>query len=755
MKRWIALIVVLVSTTVYGVSPQSWQHSSQADFAKGKFENAAVNSRGEVALSRKVDIIFEADKAPDVVSAVVVKGETIYAAAGNKAVIFRISEGKANVFAELDGSMITAMIEQGEDLLVGVTGKEGCLYRVGPDGKSKKVWSDDSVKYIWAIVPGPAGRLYLGTGPKATVYQVGADGVGQVLYSAEKLAKNILCLTEGEDGILYAGTDEKGLVIRVDSRRKTSRIVLDADEKEVSALIVTEDGNVYVATSDVAKATPNGKEKPSTESKNGRAVSTKPSGSPQSAKAPKKESKAKEAEPKKTVGPKLNDKEKERLRRKALIKRAMANAKANAGTRPATQPSPAMPRPTNGPSRKPGGKGNAVYCIRPDGLVEEIFRKPVMIFAMQLHKGRLILGTGNGGKVYSITLDGDEVAELVDTDAKQVTAVEVMGDTLLFATANRGSVGKVSKDYAAKGTYLSEVMDARQIVQWGTMQIVAELSGAKVTIATRSGNVAEPDDATWSPWSKEQLVNDGFLSIMSPAGRFLQYRLTFAPVKQQSATVSQVSMLYQMGNLPAVVSGIKFVTSSRPDRPMPVGPQVVRMFTISASDPNKDKLEFTLEYRPVGENHWIKIAEDLAKPQYAWDTRTVGDGAYEVRVTASDSPSNPPAQALKAMRISDRIVVDNTPPLIQQLTASVQGDTISLRGKLVDARSRIKEMEYSVNSQEKWTAVLPNDGICDSQEERFSTQINDRKPGTYRIALRVTDAYGNVGYGYVTVTVAE
>ena len=47
-----------------------------------------------------------------------------------------------------------------------------------------------------------------------------------------------------------------------------------------------------------------------------------------------------------------------------------------------------------------------------------------------------------------------------------------------------------------------------------------------------------------------------------------------------------------------------------------------------------------------------------------WDTTTVPNGRYVVRVTATDSPSNPESLALSSEKESDPFDVDNTPPTV-------------------------------------------------------------------------------------------
>lgn len=802
MRLWTIFVVLLCTGGAMGVTPASWDHTTESDFAKGKSESTVVSSLGEVRLGRKIDILVPTESAPAVVSAVVRVGKTIYAADGTEAVIHRIRGDKVDKFAELPGTMVTTLIAADGNLLVGVGGDEAGIYSVDAKGKVRKLWTDPDVKYVWAIVPGPGGRLYAATGPQGKVFVVSTidDPVkSEVLYEAGKLAKNILSLTRSKDGLLYAGTDKNGLVVEIDPRKKTSRVILDADEKEIAVLLVDESGAVYAATSDTAKAGADGRAKPNSvkAGKAARTATTKPSpvsAPPADADAPKKDdaepapatapTETKDETPEPTIDP--NDVAHAQSRPSAE-KRALTQYP---DTAPADEPDdvseekpddtapPKRTKPTASapaeimkriaadhptPSAAPGqpsgpsGRGNAVYVIRPDGLVETRFRRPVTILAMLRSNGRLYLGTGNGGVVYSVSPDGDEIAPIADTDAKQVTALAFgEGGEIFFGTANKGSVGRIASDFAPSGTLTSDVLDAKQLAQWGTISVRTEAPvGTKVTVETRSGNVKEPDDATWSSWSKAQPAG-GFLSIGSPAGRFLQYRLTLTAEGKVSPAVQQVRLIYQVANLPPAVSALTVkATAKGAGRSGGGSAKAFREVAVKAKDPNGDKLTYTVEFREIGTAGWIEIAKDLKQPKYTWDTRTVADGAYKLRVFASDSPANPPGSALKAGRISDPVVVDNTAPVVEDLGVAPPAGKIVVSGAARDASSRIVSLHYSVDSQDKWTALSARDGICDSDSESFRFELTDLEDGPHRITVKVEDLYGNVGYASVSVTVSK
>ena len=66
----------------------------------------------------------------------------------------------------------------------------------------------------------------------------------------------------------------------------------------------------------------------------------------------------------------------------------------------------------------------------------------------------------------------------------------------------------------------------------------------------------------------------------------------------------------------------------------------------AASDPNGDDLIYTVHIRGVQEKEWKLLRDKLKEKFLSWESNTFPDGEYILRVTASDSPDNPPDQAL-------------------------------------------------------------------------------------------------------------
>jgi hypothetical protein len=160
-----------------------------------------------------------------------------------------------------------------------------------------------------------------------------------------------------------------------------------------------------------------------------------------------------------------------------------------------------------------------------------------------------------------------------------------------------------------------------------------------------------------------------------------------------------------------------------------------------AHDENGDSMLYKVEIRGRGETTWKLLKDKLKDNSLSWDSTAFPDGEYELRVTASDAPSNPPGAALSASLTGDPFLIDNTPPQISALTAAVNGQHIDVRWRAKDARSIIDHAEYSVNGGD-WLVVEPVGRLSDSEDEEYHLVL-DRSAGEQTIAVRVTDYYDN------------
>jgi hypothetical protein len=333
--------------------------------------------------------------------------------------------------------------------------------------------------------------------------------------------------------------------------------------------------------------------------------------------------------------------------------------------------------------------------------------------------------------------------------------------------ANAGGVAAMSSGFATRGTYTSAVLDATQISRFGKIHLNGSLpEGTSLTVATRSGNVKDATELGWSAWSKEMPAAQ-FLQTPSPSARFLQYRLTFTS-KEGTATsvVEDVNIAYQVPNLSPVVRAVKVAApeaaaaaSAGADAPAapPVKLPPSHRLTISwdAADANGDSLSYTVNFRAGTDGPWIVLKDKATENSYEWDTRAVADGRYQVRVVASDALANVPGAGKTASRVSEPVVVDNTPPAIGDLHAEIVGREARVSLRIVDRTGTVASAEYALDSARDWQAFLPSDNIWDSPEETASFNVANLSPGPHQIGVRATDSAGNVAYETVYVTVKE
>jgi hypothetical protein len=347
-------------------------------------------------------------------------------------------------------------------------------------------------------------------------------------------------------------------------------------------------------------------------------------------------------------------------------------------------------------------------------------------------------------------------------------------------------VYRVGPGFEKSGSFESEILDASSFSYWGR---ISSRGKGNVTISTRSGNLNRPE-SNWSPWarlkpdSNSAVVCDscGSGHTSSPAARFFQYKVELAGstptpevsfveiayiAKNERPRVEDVEITPPNYRFPSpalsipVSNTITLSPIGQPHRSSPsssidIGTSQTLNYakgTIgarwSALDEDGDSLLYKVEIRGVKETGW-KVLKDAVKEKYlSWDSTAFPDGEYVVRVTASDSPSNPRDQVLESALESDPFLIDNTPPQILKLTATVSGNKIEVSWKAQDARSNIDKAEYSVNGGE-WLLIHPVTKLSDSPEEDYRLTI-DRGTAEQVIAVRVNDEYDNQAVDKVVV----
>jgi hypothetical protein len=720
--------VSVVTIALSAASPTFWTVSSQADFLKGDVEDLSIDSDGRVFLGPAASVLGETS-APFLWSIVAGPDGSLLAGSGNEGKVLKIAkDGKVTTFFDAAELEVHAIAPAPHGGLYVASSPDGKIYSVAADGSSKTLF-DPEDKYIWALASDASGALYAATGDKGVIYKITPDGKGTRFYKTS--ATNVVSLAITKSGELIAGTESPGRVFRIDATGKAF-VLLDSPYREIHALRIAADGNIYAAA---VSATPSS-------GVSDRAADPVPGDAGRS------------------VVPSVSTE---------ITGMTVVEGGISSSSVPASGRSPRRP-----------GRG-AIYRIKSDGLWDTVWETgedaPYDIVVEE--SGSLLIGTGTDGKIFRLSGNPARATLLARATARQVTALlrEPSG-RIVGATSNPGKVFALSSSPARRGSYESDVRDAGTVASWGAIRWRSSGRSGQVQVVTRSGNTATPDE-TWSAWSKPYTVAEGE-SIGSPNARYLQWKATITGETGDGPILTSVTAAYLPRNLrPEVVSitvhppgavfqrpfstgemeiaGFEDNTSDgrQPSQsgaptptPSPATPSLGRRvyqkglqtFVWKAEDLNDDRLQYDAFYRREGETSWKVLKRGLWDAIAVWDTTSVPDGTYLLKIAASDGPSNSPATALLGELESSTFEIDNSPPRIELSPIRANSRTVPFTVR--DEQSSVQRVEYSLDAS-RWRTVYPKDGIADSRREEFEIVLEESEAGR-SVLIRATDAMSNV-----------
>ena len=720
-RKFAALLVIVCAAfaAVEAALPTFWQVSTEADFLRGEVENLSIDSYGRLTLGPTSTPVYDSS-APFIWTAITLADGSVYAGSGNEGQVYRIDpSGKGTVFFDSEELEVHAIAAApGGGIYVG-TSPQGKIYRVDASGKAA-VFFDPADRYIWSLAVDRSGTVFAATGDKGVIYRITPDGKGTVFY--ETKATHAMTLAFDRDGRLLAGTESPGRVFRIDSTGKPF-VILDSSFNEIRSIRVDKDGTMYAV-----------------------AVSSRVAGTP-STPSPSES------------GP-----------------TPVVTVSAEVTAIGLAEPSGGGPPPQQTP-RSTGPVTGAIYRISPEGawdLVWELREDTPYDLAFE-GNGNLLVATGNKGKIYRLAGEPYQPTLVVRANVQQVTAILPERDgRMLYATANPGKVLRLSASRADRGTYTSDVRDAQTVAAWGTIRWRTQIpAGTRVDISTRSGNTRTPDE-TWSDWAAAY-TNQAGSAITSPRARYLQWRAILTGARGESPLLTSVSAAYLPRNLRPRVTAITIHPPGTVfQRPFPTDPEIAGFdgdlpdrrnaaaaaaagspnlgrrvyqkglltFVWRAEDDNKDDLTYDVFYRREGETSWKILKRGVVDPILVWDTTSVPNGSYLLRVVASDAGSNSPSTALTGALESSAFDIDNAPPDITISSVRRDGARLVLEFEVRDEYSAVLRADYSLDG-DKWQTIYPKDGIADSRVEQFELVL-EGEAAARGVIVRAADALNNV-----------
>jgi hypothetical protein len=165
-------------------------------------------------------------------------------------------------------------------------------------------------------------------------------------------------------------------------------------------------------------------------------------------------------------------------------------------------------------------------------------------------------------------------------------------------------------------------------------------------------------------------------------------------------------------------------------------------FVWRAEDDNKDEMTYDVFYRREGETSWKVLKRLVVDPIVVWDTTSVPNGSYLLRVVASDAGSNSPSTALTGALESSAFDIDNAPPDITISSVRREGTRLVLEFDVRDEYSAVQRADYSLDG-DRWQTIYPKDGIADSRFEQFELVL-EGEAAARGVIVRAADALNNV-----------
>ncbi len=699
-----------LSTFALAEGTRTWEQSKFEELIKGTPKGIALRSEGGLELAPAFKALATTPSTY-IWSIASDAAGNVYAAAGSPARVYRITpDGQIAAIFEPQELQVQALVVDKNGIVYAATAPDGKVYRLertkgtaSAKAGAQASWSattyfDPGSKYIWDIVLDGAGALYVATGDHGEIYKVNSNGQHSLFFKSDEVHIRVLALDP--KGNLIAGSDGSGLLYRI-APNGEAFVLYSAPKKEITALAIDGAGNIYAAA----------------------AGEKRPGGT---------------------------------LPQMGIIiaPPAQAAPAPAPGGNIAVTPAPAAPMPAFPVPGLGASGGSEIYRIAPDGAPSRLWSSHEdLVYALGFdQRGRLLAGTGNRGHIFAIN-GVDDFTDLIKASATQITAFAAApGGGLYASSSNLGKIFVLGPGLESEGTYESDVFDAHIFSLWGRAS-VRSTGNSNVEFYVRSGNVDNPD-RNWSHWTRVPLAAGSELSV--PPARFVQWKAVLH-AGNPAPRVDDVLLNYLPKNVAPEVDEITVqpgyryqpiphVTGSEPSgqgqgqpRFDPPPPAMRDRDSVGirwqAHDDNDDQLVYAVYYRGDGESRWLLLKTNLLDRYYSFDASLLPDGGYTVKVVASDAPSHSPGEALYAERVSARFEVDTTAPVIENLTATLEGNRddrqigvqIHVRFRASDSFSPIKRAEYSLDGGE-WQFVEPVGQLSDSKTEDYDFRVTVPQP---------------------------
>ncbi|MEJ5253133.1 MAG: hypothetical protein HPY54_02945 [Chthonomonadetes bacterium] len=694
-------------------TPQVWTQTEQADFAKGFFDRTTATSDGDVRLSLTLSRAVDTGK-PFVWSLTPANDGSLLLCTGHEGEILRLTpDGKLSTWCRLPEMEVHWLVADGEGWLAG-TSPRGRIYRISPDGKFEQVAQLEQ-NYPVCAVRYQDGSVLVGAGGSAGVVYRVRDGQAEVLLQTGQ--NHVTALTASADGTVYVGTGDNATLWRI-SADGSAQAVRDFGEGAVSALSACSDGSLLVALtrSQVIRLYPDG-------------------------------------------------------RTRMLIERSVNPILAF------------VPAP-DGSVFACGS--SVLYQIFSDNRVNLVENRLDVDFTGGVWwQNALWLGTANGGELYTARNDR---AEGIYTSAVHDARFPAQWGTLYWIaetpegtsveiSTRSGNVPEPDASWSEWSSALTSPGDRitspparyiqyRAVLRTRNPQVSPRLLSVSLYYRTQnqpprvslkspkggavlSGEASvewqaeDPDKDTLSYKVYYRAEGEREWREMPPAGKS-----TTPSTTSPSGEKAEERQATQQDELPSVeemMADLRQQIDNDPNIPPEVKAEI-----LASAQRDLPQVRAAMQEQARNQPRPSESAEPAPPAQLStatarkWDTRTLKDGTYRLRVVASDRPSNA-TDALSAEAISEPILVCNSKPVI--VVPSRDGvqigtdGTVQVSGFVLQKLVPVTAVQVRIGEGE-WLSAEAVDGVFDSPLETFRFRSDKLPAGEHQITVKAFNAAG-------------
>jgi hypothetical protein len=415
-----------------------------------------------------------------------------------------------------------------------------------------------------------------------------------------------------------------------------------------------------------------------------------------------------------------------------------------------------------------------------DGFPETLMSRAGVAFYRMCRMGDIVLISGGElGEMSGFDLSNRYSLTFSGSASAQVNALEpVPGSPGKFFAIRNNAPGFTLMDFNAASPRSAETkrVDLGSPGRLGALRFnrLRDVDASQMTISVRTTNGANETDG-WSPWVA-MADNDGWRAS-PPTGRYAEFKLTLPAATPPTLEVDKASLYYITQNHRPQLQDFRVLSPNfaivvPPEMPAPVvttvgqliqasdhdtdrrrsgflGSQIVsspgaRVIFWMVSAPDGDNLLYTFSIRHEGDPAWTDIAVDSPDSYVQFDTLHLQEGTWFTRLVAKEAAPRPEAERLSVAFDTDDLVVDHTPPVIEEVSARREGGklVVTIRGR--DALSLLDSAEFTFNNGAHEIVEQPADGILDGKEETFVLELPiERLSGATSVEVTLYDSAGN------------